>query len=417
MAKIRKFISKWWFILFLVILTPVYILVAMNNERIVDYVNNGFFSFWLSGHLLPIGGNPYSSLDWVGGHHIFAATWIPEQIFPYPLPLALLMVPLGLLPISTAYILWNFLAQVMIGGSVLWFSSRFPQINLRLFSFIILIAVILNGNVYLGLMTGTIAALFLLFLMAGLYFLEADRPFLSGLMLASLALKPPLLTITVLIGIVMLFQKKWRVLVGICTGLLGLLGAGLMLDPGWVGKFLGAGQKLFNVRLGNQPSIPSFTRLACSGNIDCALWFYALIALILVSLFILLAWHKKDRLTPVQIFSAAIALGVLLPPYVWSYDYTLSLVAVCFVSFELIRRHENYYFAALFLILLDVISLGSLALFWSHPENPALTIQRDMWSIGVGIYILLATYGIILTEKPVKNPKPSSQSLYEPLSG
>ncbi len=34
-----------------------------------------------------------------------------EKRFAYPLPLALIVAPLGLMPIPTAYILWGFLAQ------------------------------------------------------------------------------------------------------------------------------------------------------------------------------------------------------------------------------------------------------------------------------------------------------------------
>ena len=65
-------------------------------------------------------------------------------------------------------------------------------------------------------------------------------------------------------------------------------------------------------------------------------------ALLLVGLYALLLWKKRETLTPLSVFSAAIALGVLLPPYIWSYDYTLLIIPICYIAFDLIRRRETF---------------------------------------------------------------------------
>ena len=402
MQKTKLFLTRCWFVWVLAVFLPVFILIAVKNEHIVDYLNNGFFTFWLSGHLQLAGGHPYISAEWVNGHHANGATWIPNQIFPYPLPLALLTIPLGFFPIGTAYILWDVLAQVLIASCILWLSTGVPGKNRQFFGIIILIVTVLNGNIYLGLMTGTFAALFLVFLTLSLFFIESDRPFLAGIMLAGLALKPPFLAITALIGFWLLFQRNWKALAGIVTGGLGLLIIGLIQDPHWVEKFLGAGENLFSLRLGNQPTFISYTRLLCSADTNCTNISYGLIVATLTGLFVWHVWKNHARLSARMVFSAGIALGVLLPPYIWSYDYTLLLIPVCFISFELINRRTSFVYSTLFLIALDVLSITGLALFWMNPESSALTIQRDMWSIWVAFYVLAFTWWLVFRAHPVR---------------
>jgi len=395
MEKIKIFLERWWVVLTLAALLPVYYGIAINNERNVDYVNNGFFTFWLSGRMEWTGEHPYSTVDWVNGHHANGATWIPNKIFPYPLPLALVTAPLGFFPIDKAYILWDMLAQVLIALCILWLAMRWEGLNRQAYAIFVLVATILNGNVFLGLMTGTIAALFLVFLTLALYFIETRRPLLAGIALAGLALKPQLLTVVALIGLWLLFRRNWKTIGGIVIGGLGLLFIGLIQDPLWVQKFLGAGENLLSMRLGNQPTIISYTQLACNGGLSCAFILYGFISLALVALFAFLVWKKQETLSPIMAFSAAIALGVLLPPYIWSYDYALLIIPICYIAFDLIRRRETYVHSTLFLLLFDALSIIGLVLFWMNPDSPALTIQRDMWSIWVALLVLSITWWMV----------------------
>ncbi|HEY3313280.1 MAG TPA: glycosyltransferase family 87 protein [Anaerolineales bacterium] len=403
MPKIKNFLARWWIVLVLVVLLPVYSLIATYNERNVDYLNNGFFTFWLSGHMQWTGEHPYSSIDWVNGHHANGATWIPNKIFPYPLPLALVTAPFGLLSIQKAYILWDVLAQLLIAGCILWLATRWTGLNRQLYVIFVLLAAILNGNIFLGLMTGTFAALFLVFLTLSLYFLETHRPLLAGVMLAGLALKPPLLTVVALIGLWLLFRRNWRTLAGIGIGGLGLIIIGLIQDPDWIGKFRGASENLLGMRLGSQPTILSYTRLLCAGDSRCAFGSYALVCLVLVGLYAWLTWRKRETLSATMAFSAAIALGVLLPPYLWSYDYVLLIIPICYIAFELILRRSSYIYSTLFLLLLDFISIIGLILFWINPESETLTIQRDMWSIWVAVLVMAVCWWMVFLAPPVES--------------
>ncbi|MGC1376198.1 MAG: glycosyltransferase family 87 protein [Anaerolineales bacterium] len=395
MNRLKILFKRWWMILVLAACLPFFYNAAVDNGRSVDYANSGFFTFWLSGHMLWSGGHPYSSAEWVAGHHANGATWIPNQIFPYPLPLALVTAPLGRLPMGQAYMLWGLLSQILVAAVILALCTFWEGLNRRFFAVFIVAAVILNSNVHLMLLAGTIGSLFLVFLLAALYFKRRGWDFAAGAALALMALKPPLLTIVALIGLWLLLRRDWKTIAGGLCGGLALLGIGMAQDVGWVAKFAGASENLFNMRLGSQPTIISYTRLACGGDLTCAAWLYALAALLLVGLYTWLVWKKRETLTPLSVFSAAIALGVLLPPYIWSYDYVLLVIPLCFICFELIRRTSSYIHATLFLLLLDGLSLGAVTLFSFFPESSVLTIQRDMWSIWVAIMVLGVCWGLV----------------------
>lgn len=412
-ARLTRFLERYWMALALLVMLPVYWNIAILNEQRVDYINNGFFKFWLAGRMTWTPEHPYSLEDWDAGHKQFGATWMDEKRFAYPLPLALIVAPLGLLPIPAAYILWDFLAQILIALCLLWLATRWEGLNRRLYVLFLLVAATLNGNIHLGLMTGTMAALFLVFLTLALYFFENGRDALAGFALAFVILKPPLVTILLLLGLWLLFSRRWRALGGMAAGGLTLLIIGLLQDPGWLPKFLGTGDSLLGMRLGHQPTILSYTRLACAGDLTCALTWYAGIALALTALFAWVLWKTHARLTPLQVFSLAIPPGLLLPPYIWSYDYTLFIIPVAYIAFELIQRHRTYIYSTLFLLILSTLAMVGLTLFWMNPASSALTIQRDMWSIWTAVYVLAVSWWVALRapspvlvaeSKDAKNP-------------
>mgnify|MGYP000067780381 CR=1 FL=1 len=399
-AKLTLFLERYWMFLALAVMLPVYWNIVILNEQRVDYINNGFFKFWLAGRMTWTPAHPYSLEDWDAGHKQFGATWMDEKRFAYPLPLALLVAPLGLLPIETAYILWDFLAQILIAVCLLWLATHWEGLNRRLYVLFLLVAATLNGNIYLGLMTGTLAALFLAFLTLALFFLERKRDLLAGFFLVLVILKPPLVTILVLLGLWLLFSRRWRVIGGMALGGFSLLVIGLLQDPQWLQKFLGTGDSLLGMRLGHQPTILSYTRLACAGDMSCAITWYALLALCLAALFAFLLLKAHSRLSALQVFSLALPLGVLLPPYIWSYDYTLLVIPIAYTAFEMVRRQKTYIYATLFLLALTALALVGLTLFWMNPDSDALTIQRDMWSIWTGLYVLAAAWWLVLRAPP-----------------
>ena len=81
---------------------PLFGISAWIIVSALDYQNSDFFTFWLAGRLLSNAQNPYNSGLWLEGHRLYGAEWVPNSILPYPLPLALITLPLGLYPLKTA---------------------------------------------------------------------------------------------------------------------------------------------------------------------------------------------------------------------------------------------------------------------------------------------------------------------------
>src|SRR5262245_11735010 len=80
-------------------------LASMLSEHIVSrhpMANTDFFTFWAAGHLIAARQNPYDTAEWVATHQAAGSTSMPNPTFVYPLPLALLFAPLGILSVATA---------------------------------------------------------------------------------------------------------------------------------------------------------------------------------------------------------------------------------------------------------------------------------------------------------------------------
>lgn len=110
-------------ILILIVLTLLFLFLSVALMSFQQPPQNSdFFTFWLSGHLFLEGENPYNSVAWVGGHHLFGATWIPNQKLVYPLPIGWLFASFALLPFYNAFLLWDTLSIWMIVGTIvlLW---------------------------------------------------------------------------------------------------------------------------------------------------------------------------------------------------------------------------------------------------------------------------------------------------------
>jgi hypothetical protein len=89
MKETKKKGKKYGFsnILLIPVLVVVFVFFVILVINQVDYPNSDFFTFWLSGRLFSLGENPYDRQVWIGGHHQFGATWIPNATFIYRCPL------------------------------------------------------------------------------------------------------------------------------------------------------------------------------------------------------------------------------------------------------------------------------------------------------------------------------------------
>ena len=177
-----------------IVLGIIFTLKALQNYTHQDYVNTNFFFFWLSGRMVWTGQNPYDQISWLAGHDAFGATWKPNIIFPYPLPLMFFMAPLGLLSLGRAYVSWQIVTQIIIALCVFILLRHWPDPSRYLLYLPIIIILLFFGPVYLTLQIGSIGALALAAILFAIVSMEKDHSLLGGMILSLtfLGLEPAL---------------------------------------------------------------------------------------------------------------------------------------------------------------------------------------------------------------------------------
>lgn len=99
------------------------ILASLTAQYIVSHnawQNSDFFTFWAAGKLVVSGHNPYDQVEWLAVHRAAGSTWFPNPALVYPLPAALLFVPLAKLPLPQAAFVWLVISQFLVLGAVLF---------------------------------------------------------------------------------------------------------------------------------------------------------------------------------------------------------------------------------------------------------------------------------------------------------
>ena len=149
-----------------------------------DYSTN-FFTLWGAGNMVTRGENPYDVTRYLANHDRYGIEWRPNQLFPYPLPLALLMAPLGMLSLPVAFMVWQFITQIIIAAIIYillnrWGTSAHQRLFVPLTIFLLFF-----GPVVLGMKTGSVSALALLFVFMSILLFEKEKPFAAGMVLAT----------------------------------------------------------------------------------------------------------------------------------------------------------------------------------------------------------------------------------------
>lgn len=383
-----------------ILLGSIFYLRAMQNFRHQDYLNSNFFFFWLSGRMELAGENPYNQTQYLAGHDAAGATWRPNRIFPYPLPLSLFMIPLGLLSLSNAYIAWQFVSQIIIAITVLTLLSHWKAPAQRRLLVPMMIFVLFFGPVYLTLQIGAIGAFTLLAILISLLLFEKEKSLFAGAVLSLTILKPPQgLTILLLAGVWFLARKDWKAILGVALGGLAILIVGMIQDPLWVVKFGGASQAVMDRTQGIHSNVWAFSYLACRGSSPCSTLLGGASALALLGLGSLFLWRNQARLSAWDAFNFIIPIGFVSTVYLWAYDQILYIIPIVWIVGTLVERKKSYIQAFIFLIVLVLVSLAALALH-------AYTL-KDIWSLGNTVIVFgLVIWLFYSKQNPIDKPSP-----------
>jgi hypothetical protein len=164
--------------------------VRENDNQKGTYTN--FFVFWLSGNLILNGQSPYNPDAWLAGHAANGYEQPAESIFLYPLPLAVLISPLGFFPPEQASLAWKILSQSLMALAIFILLGKWQTpAHQRLFVPLVLIC-LYYGPVLLTQRGGSIGAITLLTVSIAIVLMQKNQwPFASGFLLAFTMLKPP----------------------------------------------------------------------------------------------------------------------------------------------------------------------------------------------------------------------------------
>lgn len=381
--KIRNFLERWWGLLALLAISLPGWFAARRLAAFTNIPNSNFFKIWLAGHLIWTGGNPYSPIDWINGHLAAGSTWIPEAGFLYPLPLAYLLAPFGLLSAHAGYIAWAFLSTLACAAAVIIMVNAWPETRLKVFSLLLLIAVFLFAPALETIGKGTIGAVLLLVAVCAIELFRRAKPFAAGLVFSILLLKPQLgVPILAGIGVWLAARRDWRALAGMATGAGLLFLSASARDIHWLTEFIQVSRQKLGETFGTQPTLFSAAALVCANGQACTLWLGALFSLALTLPIAYVLWRKANELSALQAYNLVAPLGLLITPYLWSYDHVLLVASFVWLAYQLILRTKKYVFAMFFLIAIDLIAGVGFFLTGLRPE-------KDFWSIVVPLVALL----------------------------
>jgi hypothetical protein len=375
-------LSKPLGILITLLLLGILIFARVQISRGFDVPNSNFSFFWLAGRMILNGENPYDETQYLAGHDANHMDWRPNRIFPYPLPLALFCIPLGFFTMQTAYILWQVVSLILVALTIYVLLNHWqdgPQRNLLVPIFFFLL---FWGPLYLTTHAGTFSVFPLVILLGTILLLEKDRSLLAGIVLAFTMLKPPQgLTILLLAGVWFVARRDWKAITGVAMGGLIIFIVGLIQDPQWIQKFLGAGDAVMARTLGVHSNVWAFSYLGCDGASPCSNILGGALSLSLLGGAGLLLWKNQAQWSAWEAMNLIIPVGFVSTIYLWAYDQLPYVIPIVWIVGTLVQKQRSILLAFGFLILLDLVSLFALA-------QQALT-EKDLWSLGTTIVVLV----------------------------
>ena len=374
------------------------IFLRTQMSKTFDYQNSNFAFFWLSGRMILEGENPYNETQYLAGHDTYGIKWRPNNIFPYPLPLALIFIPFGLISLANAYILWQIVSLVSIALIIFillnhWKESAQRRLLIPIFAFMFFF-----GPLYLTLFTGSIGAVAALVILGAILLFEKDKSLLAGIVLSLTILKPPQgLPILLLAGIWFLVRRDWKAILGVAIGGISLLLIGMIQDPLWAIKFLGASQAVMDRTQGVHSNVWAFAYLACGGASPCSTLLGGTLGLVLLGLGGFFLWKKQTQWSAWEAFNIIIPIAFVSTIYLWAYDQLTYIIPIVWIVGTLVERTKSYIHAFLFLIMLDAFSFYALV-------QQAAT-DKDLWSFGTTVIVLGMVLGLLYL-KPIDKPSP-----------
>jgi hypothetical protein len=383
-------------VLLSLVLGILFYFVAVKVVHPTEYPNKDFFSYWLAGRMALLGQNPYSVDLWIEGHHTYNASWISDATFLYPLPLSLLFLPFGKLPLYQAFVLWVLVTQFMILLSIVLLFRLSRKIQINHFIYFILAVGVLSRSITTTLVHGQIGGFLLLVVTGILCLWEDGKWWQGGALLPILLLKPNLgFPIVGLVLIYLIRQRKVSSLVAAGVSGLALFLVGFVQNPNWLFEFLEVGNTKLSETFGFSPTIWGAFTYFCNYRLTCVVGYGSCICILLVIGYLYLLWKKPGRLSPGVVVGFAITIMLLTTPYAWPYDQLLLMAPVIIVIIGLVEDDSRILPTGIVFFVISVIAMILLDL--------SIKIRMEVLNGGIPLCVLgLLTWFVFKEEQASK---------------
>ena len=295
------------------------------------YQATDFFCLYHGARSLVVGHDPYDEAWWkevTGGLYpdpTSGGRLVPSSCpgrYGYPLWTAVVMLPIGALPIEVAASAWMAisLGAALAGAWWAWLAVRGPARLAPLYAILVVTAQPLWLLVIYGQITGVMLGI------AGLFALLVARGHsAAGAALSGLALKPQIVALAIpAMALQALALRRWRLLaVAAGTGV-AMIVVPMLFLPGWIFEWL---DELVVRRARVAVFLPTAWGLGADVLGNAALG-ALLVAVVAIGCWLLV---RRSRVDDVGLFALTLPLSLFATPYAWSYDFLVLFVSYAFV--------------------------------------------------------------------------------------
>ena len=362
--------KKFWALVAIIVISAIFLAGAIQIAKVIEYQNSDFFQFWLGSRDMSGESDPYNSAEWIKDHQEFGADRIAAPVYLYPLPLAILLAPIGALPLKTAFILWTFLSEAFILISILLLLRTQDFKYSKHLLLPIILANIIFRPTTTTLLGGQFSAWLLLLATLAAVLWHKEKWFLGGVIIAFLTLKPSVgFPILLFVTLWLIFRKKYTALAGIASTGFSFLVIGLLKDPLWISKYINILNTKLENEFGNSPTIWGFSAMACHFDKGCTAWVGGIILLLflLLNLWLFSKWRFSS---PILALGHLISISILSTLYLWPYDHLLLIIPIVFTMGILQQKGASYLKVSSIFLLISIASIIiRVATILSHLEK------------------------------------------------
>jgi hypothetical protein len=327
------------------------------------YRTHDFYAIYSGSRMVAMRMDPYDERQWCA----FTENTTPEAFdhsrdiavcfvrYAYPMWTAVLLVPLGILPLPVAASLWLALSLALFVAALRW--AWLAVGGLASWTTIYAAIVVFSQPFALLLALGQLGAVLFAIAAFTTYALSRGSDRLAGASLALTALKPNVLFVfAVALLTWTAAARRGAVIAAALLAGAALFALSLIPDPLWPRKWL---NEVFGRQIGHSVEYATAWGLAAV-DLDQP----ALAPVLIVALVAAVLWLARGRLRdPVGLCAVAVPISTFATPYAWSYD-DLVLALPWALVLAVAARSERTTRLTLLAVLL-LVAIVAPWFFWS----------------------------------------------------